>query len=306
MALNAGHTYREQAGADAHGQRLAAYLARRHEHSTEAVWIARIERGEVDVEGVTVRADRPLQPGQHVTWRRPPWDEPTVPLQFELIHEDEAIVAVAKPSGLPTMPAGGFVEHTLLAIVRARFTGAVPMHRLGRGTSGLVLFARTEPARAALQRDWREHRVRKSYLALASGIVTTDSFTITAPIGPVPHPALGTLFAADPHGKPSRSIARVLERRESSTLLEVEIETGRPHQIRIHLGWAGHPLVGDPLFGPGGTPLPHVTTLPGDAGYHLHAHRLAFEHPTTGRPLELIAPPPGPLTERPVRGMSGS
>ena len=130
-----------------------------------------------------------------------------------MIHEDDAIVAVVKPSGLPTMPAGGFLDHTLLALVRARYPEASPLHRLGRFTSGLVLFARTQAAAATLSRAWRDHGVKKRYRALGSGIAALDTFAIDAPIGPLPHPALGEVYAASPGGKPSHSVATVLERR---------------------------------------------------------------------------------------------
>jgi 23S rRNA pseudouridine1911/1915/1917 synthase len=172
------------------------------------------------------------------------------------------------------------------------------MHRLGRGTSGIVLFARTAEAAASVQTAWREHRVEKRYRALGAGVAAADAFDITVPIGPVPHPWLGSIFAAAPGGKRSLSRASVLERRPEATLFQVDIETGRPHQIRIHLAWAGHPLVGDPLYGPGGVPREGIVALPGDLGYWLHAQRLAFTHPFTGRPLVIQAPPP-PCLEGP-------
>ena len=166
------------------------------------------------------------------------------------------------------------------------------MHRLGRGTSGLVLFARTHEAAAALQTAWRDHRIEKRYRALGAGVAVPDCFELNAPIGPVPHPWLGTLFAASPQGKPARSRATVLERRQDATLFQVDIETGRPHQIRIHLAFAGHPLAGDPLYGPGGVPLEGIIALPGDGGYWLHAERLTFQHPATGADMDLRAEPP--------------
>lgn len=295
MALNRGHAYREQVDGDGRGQTVLAFLAARHPRATVDEWRGRIEHGEVTVDGTLAATSQPLRAGQIVTWQRPPWDEPEVPTTFDVLHEDEALVAVHKPRGLPTMPAGGFLEHTLLALVRARFPEASPMHRLGRDTSGLVLFARTAEARGKIQAAWRGHEVEKTYRALASGVAGPDELDLTAPIGPVPHALLGTVHAADAAGRASHSHATVLERREASTLFEVAITTGRPHQIRIHLAFAGHPLVGDPLYAPGGRPHPDSVALPGDLGYALHAARLAFIHPTTGLRLELRALPPEEL-----------
>ena len=293
MTLNGGFRYREriQRGGDS----VLAHFTRNHPHASEALWRERIQGGEVFLDGARPDPDQLLAPGQELVWHRPPWEEPAVATQVTVLYEDEALLAVFKPRGLPTLPGGGFLENTLLARVRALYPESSPMHRLGRGTSGLVLFARNHAAGAALQTAWRDHRIQKRYRALGSGVATQDAFAITAPIGPVPHPWLGTLFAASPQGKASSSQALVLERREAATLFQVDIATGRPHQIRIHLAYAGHPLVGDPLYGPGGLPLEGIIALPGDGGYFLHAERLVFTHPVTGRVLELRAPPPEEL-----------
>ena len=111
----------------------------------------------------------------------------------------------------------------------------------------------------------------------------------------MPHALLGSIHAATPKGKPSLSQVKVLERRTVSFLCDVRIETGRPHQIRIHLAAAGHPLVGDPLYGVGGIPLPDTRALPGDPGYHLHAAELSFRHPNTGREVVIQCEPPSLL-----------
>ena len=119
-------------------------------------------------------------------------------------------------------------------------------------------------------------------------------FVIDAPIGPVPHPLIGTVQAACEGGRPSHSVAVVLEHRHEQTLFSVDITTGRPHQIRIHMAYAGHPLVGDPLYNAGGGIKQHPG-LPGDGGYSLHAERLQFAHPTTGQPMTVTAMPPPEL-----------
>ena len=116
-----------------------------------------------------------------------------------------------------------------------------------------MLFARTKPAASQLARAWRDRDVKKTYRALGRGITRARAvFVIDAPIGPVPHPLIGTVQAACEGGKPSHSVATVLEQRHDQTLFSVEITTGRPHQIRIHMAYAGHPLVGDPLYEAGG------------------------------------------------------
>jgi 23S rRNA pseudouridine1911/1915/1917 synthase len=158
----------------------------------------------------------------------------------------------------------------------------------------LVLFARTAEALGLLSEAWRKGRVRKRYRALASGRAERRIFTVELPIGPVPHTVLGTVHAVSPTGRRAVTGVRVLEQRRDAFLAEVEIETGRPHQIRIHLAGAGHPLVGDPLYPAGGVPALGTTALPGDPGYSLQASELRFEHPRTGRPLRLRSePPPG-------------
>lgn len=299
MTLNDGYAYREQIGRAGAGHSVQEYLAQRYAHSTPARWAQRLAAGEVTLDGRTADGAERLRAGQRLIWHRPPWSEEAVPLHYEVLYEDAALLAVAKPSGLPTVPAGGFLNHTLLTVVRRRWPDASPLHRLGRATSGVVLFSLVAAAGAVLARDWREGRVHKVYRALACGVAGPDLFDITTPIGPVPHPRLGSVHAASPQGKPSRSRARVLERREDRTLFEVAIETGRPHQIRIHLASIGHPLVGDPLYGAGGRPLPNLPGLPGDGGYLLHAWRLGFVHPLSGQTLQLEATPPGALRGTP-------
>lgn len=294
MTLNGGFSYREQLGADANDRTLVAYLARRRTHSSLAEWETRLRRGEIEIDGEIVRSDVHVRAGQLLVWHRPPWHEPEVPTDYAVLYEDAAIIAIAKPSGLPTMPAGGFVQNTLLALVRAHHPHARPMHRLGRHTSGIVLFAQTHEAAASLARAWRAHLVRKRYRALGSGVALENHFEITAPIGPVVHPTLGSVHAASSTGRRAHSIVDVLERRTESTLFQVEITTGRPHQIRIHLAFAGHPLVGDRVYDVGGV-LKESPGLPGDGGYLLHAESLQFAHPLTNATMELHAPAPPSL-----------
>jgi 23S rRNA pseudouridine1911/1915/1917 synthase len=292
---NQGFEYRETVDPRSDGQALLDYLSRRYRHSSVTQWRERIESGRVLVDGEAASPDRCLRRGQIVTWLRPAWTEPAVPRSFAVLYEDSELLAVAKPRGLPTMPGGGFLDNTLLAVAREYMPGVVPVHRLGRWTSGLVLFARTPRARSELARAWREQRVQKHYLALASGRPLHRRFEVTTPIGTVPYAPLGLLHAASPAGKRSVSHVVVDEQREDKFIARVTIETGRPHQIRIHLAAAGHPLVGDPLYGPGGLPRYGTRALPGDPGYLLHARSVVFEHPSTRAEVELVCPEPPSL-----------
>lgn len=293
MVRNRGYDYRETVDPRSDGQALLEYLSLRYRHSSDAEWRCRIESRRVLVDGLAASPDQPLRQGQTLEWRRPPWQEPDVPRSFAVLYEDAEILAVAKPRGLPTVPGGNFLDNTLLAVVREYASGAVPVHRLGRWTSGLVLFARTPRARSHLSQAWREQKVEKRYVALASGRPARNRFEVTTPIGTVPYAPLGLLHAASPTGKRSISHVVVAEQREDEFVARVTIETGRPHQIRIHLAAAGHPLVGDPLYGPGGLPRSGTRALPGDPGYSLHARSLIFEHPSTHAEIELVcaAPP---------------
>jgi len=321
--MNDGFDYRETIGPAAAGRDVATYLSDRYRHTTESAWRERIEAGEVVIDGRVADPRQVLRAGQSLVWRRPPWDEPEVPLAFAILYRDDDLLAVAKPRGLPSVPNGGFLQHTLLHCVRRLYPEATPMHRLGRGTSGLVLFARTAAARRALAAAWREGRVEKDYRALVCGVPREPTFTLDARIGLVPHPRLGMVHAVCVDGReasttvrgvvPRAVIARGTTARGTTArdttardmmgpdmatqghgqaIADVRIATGRPHQIRIHMAAAGHPLVGDPVYAKGGG-LVAEPGLPGDPGYRLHAYRLAFDHPTTGRRIEIeCAPPP--------------
>lgn len=274
------------------GNSVLEELSTRFTHSTHATWQKRLQNGEIELDGRLIYDNEQLKAGQILVWHRPPWQEEEVPLDFKVLYEDTELLAIAKPSGLPTMPAGGFLEHTLLMQVRKNWPKASPLHRLGRGTSGIVLFALHTPARRALAHDWRKQDVIKKYRALASGLCLQNHLDIQTPIGPVPHTRLGHVYAANPKGKYARSLAQVLERRQESTLFEIQIETGRPHQIRIHLASMGFPLVGDPLYRSDGL---ITEALPSDLGYWLHAHSLRFFHPVQKCWQTIIATPPDKL-----------
>jgi 23S rRNA pseudouridine1911/1915/1917 synthase len=285
--LNRGYAYTTIIGSKHDGQSLLAHLASLYPHSSPQDWQQSLNNGEVTLNGVIANGSESLTPGQTLIWNRQPWIEPDTPQHFEVLLDDPHILAVNKPSGLPTLPGGGFMENTLLHLVQKHFPTANPVHRLGRGTSGIVLCAKTPQAAANLIANWNTPKIRKIYQALSQDVAQQDVYEILTPIGLVPHPRLGSVWAANPGGKPSKSMAKVMARTANTTTFEVSIHSGRPHQIRIHLASIGHPLVGDPLYGPTGLPLENQPGLPGDLGYLLHARFLNFEHPLTGEPIHL-------------------
>jgi len=302
--LNQGWIYREQVKPANAGQTLVAYYTQRYQHSSELEWRSRIAAGQVWVDGQVATAETKLRAGQALTYHREPWEEPEVPLAFEVLYEDGDLLIIAKPAGLPVLPGGGFLEHTLLWQLQLQYPEEtpVPIHRLGRGTSGLMLMARSPRAKSNLSQQMRDRKICKTYRALVQNPPDTaamlpDRFTVAQAIGKVPHPVLGYIYGATDAGQFSQSDCQVLQRNAQTTLLEVVILTGRPHQIRIHLAFMGCPLVGDPLYAVGGVAqfIEGAMAVPGDCGYWLHAYRLGFIHPRTGALMDWISPPPPPL-----------
>ena len=312
--MNQGWVYRDRITSAEANLSVLEFYTNRYRHSSRAEWRDRITSGQISLNGCAVSPDDRLQVGQTLAYHRPPWQEPEVPLGFEVLYEDGDVVAIAKPGGLPVLPGGNFLTHTLLHQIKLRYpeNPPIPVHRLGRGTSGVMVLGRSTLARSVLSRQLREstaaahdphapHPIRKTYRALVGASDLPDAFTLTTPIGKVDHPVLGYVYAASPDGLPAYSEGKVLQRTADSTLVDVTIRTGRPHQIRIHLAAAGFPLIGDPLYGVGGVPLSvepaadGTIAVPGDIGYHLHAYRLELPHPRTQEPLQIVCPAPPAL-----------
>lgn len=273
------------------GRLLSVVMARRYGHSPQDVWDSRIHSGEISLNGQTLLHDVPVGFGDVVEWRRPPWLEPAVPDQWPVVHDDGDVLVINKPSGLPVMPGGGFLQHTLSALLTESSQSAgdslvpKPVHRLGRFTSGLQVCARRPQTRAMLSRELRpEGGCRKTYLAWTQplrGLSAGEPMVVTSDVVERPHPFLGWVWGPEPlDGEPcrrrlhARSDLRLLKRCDQGDLVEVSISTGRPHQIRIHLAQLGSPLLGDPLYLT--EQRVNAAAVPGDGGYRLHAHTLAF------------------------------
>jgi 23S rRNA pseudouridine1911/1915/1917 synthase len=276
---------------------LLQHLCTHHQHSSEQQWLARIVDGEVRIDGDVVRDGAVLlRAGQRVAWHKPPWVEPPAPLDVRVVFDDDDLLVVDKPAGLPTLPGAGYLEHTLLHVVRswcANNATVSPIHRLDRGTSGLVLFARHTNAARTLQQQADSGLIDKRYHALVQGVVVEDEQRVQVPIGMVDDAVVTALAAAHPAGKPACSVLRVVKRGATSTLLEVQLLTGRAHQIRIHCAAIGHPLVGEPLYGAGGVRAVGSVARPGDDGFVLRAQQLTLLHPRHGERVTFSA---GPIT----------
>ncbi|MEM6451523.1 MAG: RluA family pseudouridine synthase [Cyanobacteria bacterium P01_D01_bin.105] len=299
MGINQGWTYRDRITPSSAGQSVLGYYTHCYPHSSAEQWQARIEQGQILLDNQPTQPQALLRVNQTLSYRRLPWAEPEVPLTFEVLYEDEAFWAIAKPAGLPVLPGGKFLQHTLLHQLRVRYPteNPVPLHRLGRGTSGVMLVAKSQQARRGLSEQFRARALTKTYRTLIPlAPQLPHHFTCTNAIGKIPYPHLGTLYACvapeSPTAKPARSECEVLQHHANATLLQVNITTGRPHQIRIHLAAQGYPLLGDPLYQRGGLPHPAATATPSDCGYHLHAHRIRLMHPHNGKTLCIEAPLP--------------
>lgn len=318
--LNGGWIYRDRVNRAADGQLASDFYAARYPHSDRETWLRRLACGEIWRHDLPLQADAVLAGGDRLAWHRPPWREPAIPGAWETVFDDGDLLALNKPSGLPVMPAGGFLENTLLRLLERQYVNDPagvprPVHRLGRYSSGLLLCARRPASRAWLSALLRESTAlvaetndppgaaaaassggcRKIYRALlapgALELQVGDQISITTPIARQPHPRLGHLWAAgrrdDAAALAARSQLTLLEQRSDADLVEVAISSGRPHQIRIHCAALGAPLLGDPLYLPGGDALPEA--LPGDGGYWLHARSVELRRPD-GPGLTLATP----------------
>lgn len=283
------------------GERVDAALAKMLGFSRSfAAGIA--QGGGVTLDGRTVGKSDRLAAGAwlDVTWeeRREPEVVPVEVPEFGIVHDDEDIVVIDKPAGVAAHPSLGWEGPTVLGALagtgyRIATSGAPErqgiVHRLDVGTSGLMVVAKSEGAYSALKRAFKEREVEKIYHAVVQGHPDPLAGTIEGPIGR--HPGSEWKFAVTSGGKPSVTHYETLEAFPYASLLEIELETGRTHQIRVHMSAQRHPCVGDAMYGAD----PALTERLGLRRQWLHAMRLGFRHPGTGEPVAFESTYPADL-----------
>lgn len=242
--------------ADAHGQPLLAWLCARFAYLDEAGWRAALASGAVRRNGSLARGTDVLATGDHIVFTPPvaATGEPDVPA----LHADADLVVVDKPAGLVVQHTSTWPGRTFLRRLAERWPPTAgarqlePVHRLDRSTSGVLLIARHGAAAARWTTAFASGAIAKTYLALVQGVPANDAWTIDAPIGPaegVVRARQAVRAAGDPAGRPAVTDVVVAERLPGHALVRLLPRTGRTHQLRVHLAHAGHPLVGDPLYG---------------------------------------------------------
>lgn len=278
-------------------KRLDVYIASKDEETTRSSAQRQIEQGNVVVNGKKITK---------VSYKVSEWDkieiEEQEPVESELkaqdipidiIYEDKDIIVVNKPKGMVVHPANGNPDGTLvnaiMAICKDSLSGIGGeirpgiVHRLDKDTSGLLIVAKNDMAHVNMSEQIKRHEVKKTYIALVRGIVKENEATIDMPIGRSNSDR--KKMAVTKNGKNAVTHIKVLKRYDKYTLLEINIETGRTHQIRVHLAHIGYPVIGDYIYSNGKNEF-------GIVGQCLHAKSLEFKHPITGKDMKLEAPLP--------------
>jgi 23S rRNA pseudouridine1911/1915/1917 synthase len=275
------------------GKRLDHLLhARLPEYSRSRIqdWI---RSGRVLVDGKAARASHAMRGGEEIDVQPaepPPLDAAAEDIPLRILYEDDDVVAIDKPAGMAVHAGAGIHSGTLVNALLHHFEtlsgvggplrpGIV--HRIDRFTSGVLLVAKNDAAHQRLAAQFAGRQVEKVYLALAQGAVRQETGRIERPIARDPIRRTRMTARLD-EGRPAWSEYRVLRRFPNATLLEVQIGTGRTHQIRAHLAAIGHPVVGDTLYGAAGNS--------GLGRYFLHAHRIKFRKPSSGEEVEVVSP----------------
>ena len=284
---------------EAAGSRLDAWLSRAQPALSRAGWQRLLRRGAATVDGKAMKPSHVLAGGETVVYTIPE-PEPALPLPepipLDILYEDRDLIAVNKPPGLVVHPAPGHASGTLVnallhhcrdlaGVGGERRPGIV--HRLDRDTSGVIVAAKHDAALQALQRQFKDRTVKKTYLAVVVGHPDPATGRIETLIGRSEHDRK-RMSTSPARGRTAVTLYETEKRYPGATLLKVRIETGRTHQIRVHMAHLGHPVAGDRQYG-GRRADP---ALEPPARQLLHAHELVLLHPVTAAPLSFVAPMP--------------
>ena len=279
------------------GQRADSLLARRLEGLTRSAAARLLEEGRVTDRGRLVAKNLRVQPGQVLEVTLPEPEEPEARPQdipLDVVYEDEDVIVVNKPTGMVVHPAPGHQDGTLVNALLYHCGESLSgvggqkrpgiVHRIDRDTSGLIIAAKNDAAHLALAAQLADHTLARTYECLAVGNFREDSGTVNAPIGrhPVDRKRMAVVRQG---GREAVTHWEVIARYPGVTHLRCRLETGRTHQIRVHMAYIGHPILGDTVYGA-------KKPVPGLTGQCLHAVGLRFLHPRTGEPVELTCPLP--------------
>ena len=287
---------------DREGERLDAFLARSLPDMTRSAAQKLLEEGGVTLSGRPGKKNDRTAPGQPVAVSLPdpePLDVLPQNIPLDVVYEDDDVIVVNKPVGMVVHPAPGHPDGTLVNALLYHCGDSLSgingvlrpgiVHRIDRDTSGLIIAAKNDKAHLALAAQLQDHTLARVYEAVAVGNLKEDSGTVDAPIGR--HPIDRKKMTIDrQNGRPSVTHWSVLSRYLGYTRIECRLETGRTHQIRVHMASIGHPLLGDVVYG-------SKKPFPGLAGQCLHAKKLRFLHPSTGKLVEVECPLPQWFTD---------
>jgi 23S rRNA pseudouridine1911/1915/1917 synthase len=280
------------------GERLDSFLVNRYPGFSRSYIQNMIKRGDILVNAEPVKTGHKLIYGDTVTWQiqeAAPMKAEAEDIGLDILYEDSDIIVINKPQGMVVHPAAGHAQGTLVnALLHhchdlSGINGVMRpgiVHRIDKDTSGVLVAAKNDMAHLGLTSQWKGHHIRRIYHALVNGIISEDQGSIDAPIAR--HQKNRKKMAVDPHkGKNAITHYRVLERFAvaKTTYLELTLETGRTHQIRVHMAYLGYPVLGDAVYGPKKQPYQL-------AGQALHAKILGFRHPVSNEYLEFASPLP--------------
>ncbi len=286
------------AGAEDAGERIDAYLASCLSNLSRSYLQKILKAGGVTVAGKPVRASFRLFEGAEIRLDIPEEQELNIlpeDIPLDILYEDNELLVVNKPKGMVVHPAAGHYSHTLVNALMFHCRGQLSgingvlrpgiVHRIDKDTTGVLVVCKTDLAHRSLAEQLAVHSITRKYRAIAYGLFKEDAFTVEGNIGR--HPVERKKMAVHVrNGKPAVTHVQVLERLKGFSYVECSLETGRTHQIRVHLASVGHPLLGDELYGPKKCPVA------GLQGQTLHAMVLGFRHPVTDEYLEFTAPLP--------------